>query len=74
MKHLLSKEHYHYKIYTLLVKSKASYPSFYRNFPHIWAITSPLLLQKDLDTPSMIHQKSQPPINKGGGSHYEYYI
>ena len=37
-----------------------------------WATTLPLL-QKNLDTPSMIFQKSQPPIINES-SHDEYYI
>ena len=60
------------------MKSKA-YPSFYNNLP-IWA-TSPPLLQKNFDTPSMIFKKTQPTINneKGGtiwgrGSWYEYLL
>ena len=48
------------------MKSKAC-PSFYNNLP-IWA-TSPSLLQKNVDTPSMIFKKTQPAINneKGAG-------
>ena len=49
------------------MKSKAC-PSFYNNLP-IWA-TSPPLLQKNVDTPSMIFKKTQPAINNekvGGG-------
>ena len=49
MKDLLIKEHYCYKIHTLLMKSKA-YPSFYRQLPPplppIWATTLPLLQKK----------------------------
>ena len=31
----------------------------------------PPCLQENLDPPSMIFQKSNSPINKGGGSHYD---
>ena len=48
MKYLLSKEHYPYKIHTLLMKSSAYTPP------------SPPFLQKNLDL--YFFQKSQPPV------------
>ena len=58
MKNLLSKEHYCYKIYTLLMKSSAYHPPYMAN-PHFY--------MKILIPPYMIlTQKSQPPINKAG--------
>ena len=70
MKDLLSKEHYCYKIHTILMKSSA-YLLFYRQpYPPIWARSS--FLQENFNRPPMIFQKSQQPY-KQGGSHYEYY-
>ena len=66
MKVFLSKEHYCYKIHTSSMKSIAN-PHFYRQtllyglLPHFY--------KKILIPPSLIFQKSQPPINKEG-SHY----
>ena len=59
MKDLLIKEHYCYKIHTLLMKSKA-YPSFYRQLPPppYMGYNSPTFTKKNLNTPSMIFQKS----------------
>ena len=54
MKDLLSKEHYCYKIHTLLMKISA-YP-FPIDKPPLWATALPLL-QKNLDTPAIIFQK-----------------
>ena len=67
MKNLLSKEHYRFKIYTLLMKSSA-YPTFCRQSP---CMGYPLLW----DPPSMIFQKFQPsllPLTKGRGLHITY--
>ena len=51
MKDMLSKEHYCYKTHILLIKSSA--------YSLIW--TTPPFLQENLDPPSTIFQKSQPP-------------
>ena len=59
MKDLLSKEHYCYKIQKLLMKSSA-YRLFYGHLSPLYGLQLP-----NLDKPSMIFQKSQPPINKG---------
>ena len=73
MKDLLVKENYCYKIHTLLIKSSAHPPPppslslfFLQTIPLIWAN---LLFHKKIFIPnSMIFQKSQPSINKGGSS------
>ena len=72
MNDLLSKDHYCYKIYTLLMKSSA-YPISIDN-PAVWA--TPYFYKKILIPTSMVFQKSQPPKTKGMGrdSHYDYYI
>ena len=63
MKDLLSKEHYYYKIHTVLMKS-SSYLLFYGQPPCMGY--TPSFLQENLDPPpSLIFEKSQPPINKG---------
>ena len=69
MEDLLSKEHYCYKIHTLLMESGAyPLPSIdtppYMDYP-------PHFHSKILINPPMIFQKSKPPINKGGWSHYD---
>ena len=48
------------------MKTKA-YPFFYRHRPHppFMGYCPPPTFTKNLDTLSMIFQKSQPPINKG---------
>ena len=61
MDDLLSKEKHCYKIHASLTKS-AGYPPSLDN-PLKWI--TPQFLQENLDTPSMIFQQSQPPINKG---------
>ena len=68
MKDLLSKEHYSYKIHTLLMESRA-YRPFYREPPYM---NYPPFLQESLDSPSMTFQKSQPPLQiRRGSSHYD---
>ena len=62
MKDLLSKEHYCYKIHALRMKSNA-YLLFYRQPPYMGY---PPFLKENLHPPSMIFQKSQPPVNEGG--------
>ena len=64
MEDLLSKEHYCYKIHTLLMKSSAYTRPFYRHAPAI-STNPPHFYKKTLILPSMIFQKSQPSINKG---------
>ena len=71
MKDLLSKEHYCYKTQTLLMKSNG-YLLFYRQ-PHYMGYT-PNYYKKILIPPSMIFQKSQPPLTINKGVHTEYYI
>ena len=65
MKDLMSKEHYCYKIHTLLMKSSA-YPPYYRQLSYIEnpAHPLPIFTMKFWSPSSMIFQKSQPPINK----------
>ena len=61
MKDLLSKEHYFPKIHTLLMeKSHYRLPPFNRKPRPIWI--TPNFYKKNLDTPSMIFQKSQLPL------------
>ena len=57
MKDLLSKEHFYHKIHTLLIKSSA-YPPFIDN-PYMDSSPEP-------PYPSIVIEKSQPPIIKGG--------
>ena len=71
MSDLLSKDHYSYKIQTLLMKSSA-YPPFYRQ-PSIWttptpnpAPSTPNFYDKILIPPPMIFQKSQSPYKEVG--------
>ena len=62
MKDLLSKDHYCYKIHTLLMKSSAYSPSIDNPLYGL-----PTRIYKKILTPaSMIFQKSQPPINQEG--------
>ena len=66
MKDLLIKEHYCYKIHTLLMKSKA-YPSFYRQLPPpspLYGLQLSHFYKKNLNTPSMIFQKSPETVLK----------
>ena len=59
MKYVLSKEHFSYKILTLLMESSVyPRPLYGQPPPHIY--------MKILILPSMIFQKSQTPINKDG--------
>ena len=58
MKELLSKEHHCYKIHTLLMKSSAYLPPFYRQ-PAIW--TTPPFLKENLDPPFHDFSKIQSP-------------
>ena len=62
MKGLLNKEHYCYKIY-ILMESRA--PPYIDN-PLGYMDYSPQFHKKILIPPSVIFQKSQPPINKKG--------
>ena len=70
MKDLLCKEHYYYKMHTLLMKS-STYPLLKTTSYNPIRITPPFLQENLESTPSMTLQKSQPLlINKGGCSHY----
>ena len=72
MKDLMSKEHFSYKIYTLLMESKAYLP-FYRQPPRHWL--SPTFFHNYTELPhSMIFQKSQPYYKSDKGSHCEDII
>ena len=63
MKDLMNKEHYYYKIHALLMKSMCLTPFFYRQPPYMDYPLSPYFYKKILhDPPSMIFQKSQPPV------------
>ena len=69
MKDFMSKEHYCYKIYTLLMKRSVYLPPpFFRQPPLYRLSLPPPFLHNDLELPdSMIFQKSKP----HWGSHYE---
>lgn len=62
MKDFMSKQQYCYKIQTLLMKSVLT--QLCRRPPQYGLPPLPFLQEK-LEPPSMISQKSQPPINKG---------
>ena len=64
MKDLMSKKHYFYEIYALLITGSAYPPSI--DTPPLYGLP-PHFYKKILIPPSMICQKFQPPINKGGG-------
>ena len=60
---MLSEEQYCYKIYTSLAKRSASIDNPLYGLPHIE------FLQENLDPPSTIFQKSQPPLLINIGDH-----
>ena len=58
---LTYKEHYYYKIHSLLMKSSAHPLSFYRQAPYM-DYHLPPFLQENIDPPSRPPPKSQPPL------------
>ena len=69
MKDLQSKEHYFYKINTLLMKSSAYLPFYRQPLP---CMDYPPSLEENLDPPYLLWFKKNPnhPISRGRGSHY----
>ena len=64
---MLSKQHYCYKIHTLLMKGSDYPPPPSIDNPHYMDYFP--FLQENVIPPFMISQKSQSPINRGGWGH-----